>query len=109
MVAHQDARHGPATPRDRNRPREASSVVTADKTRHSPQHAASRKRGNGRLSLHYEIVPTCGASFPSIVLGEQRDQQRCRTRAPAQDSISQVLILTSSCGGRRRTVQLSRV
>src|SRR5215510_5685340 len=82
MVAHQDARHGPATPRDRNRPREASSAATADKTRHSPQRAESRKRGNGRLSLHSEMVPTCRASFPSIVLSEQRDQQRCWTKRP---------------------------
>src|SRR5215471_13369005 len=63
MVAHQDARHGRATPRDRNRPREASSAVTAGKTRHSPQRAESRKRGNGRLSLHSERVPTCPTSL----------------------------------------------
>src|SRR5262249_4527917 len=82
MVAHQDARHGPATPRDINRPREASSAVTAGKTRHSPRHAESRKRGNVRLSLHSETVPTYRASFPSIVLSDQHDQQRCWTKRP---------------------------
>src|SRR5262247_3305318 len=65
MVTHQDARHGPVTPRDRNRSREASSVVAAGKTRHSLQRAESRTGGNVRLSLHSEMVPMCRASSRS--------------------------------------------
>src|SRR5215831_2818791 len=109
MVAHQDARRGPATPQDRNRPREASSAVTAGKTRHSPRRAESRKRGNGRLSLHSETVPTCPTSLRPSYSASSVINTGAGPKDHAQDSISQVLIPTSSCGGRRRTVQLSRV
>src|SRR5215510_4443262 len=109
MVAHQDARHGPATPRDRNRPREASSAVTAGKTRHSPQRAESRTGGNVRLSLHSEMVPTCRASFRPSYSASSVINNGAGPKDHAQDSVSQVLAPTSSCGDPRRTVQLSRV
>src|SRR5215831_16071178 len=92
MVARQDARRGPATPRDRNPPREACSAVTAGKTWHSPQRAESRKGGNVRRSLHSEMVPTCRASLRPSYSADSVSTNGLGPKDHARDSVSKVLI-----------------
>src|SRR5262249_20713811 len=92
MVARQDARHGPATPRDRNPPREACSGVTAGKTWHSPPACGKQKRRQRTAEPSFRNGTHLSSVIASIVLSRRVSTNGLGPKDHARDSVSKVLI-----------------